>query len=81
MTHNDYDIRKDVIQPISQFFIESNIVPTLAVGDIKLLKRPFTIPPEKMRMTASKSENALLTRMLKQQEIQRVKRAQEKKDR
>jgi hypothetical protein len=30
MTHNNYDIYKDLVKPIQQFFLETNIVTTLA---------------------------------------------------
>ena len=46
MTHNDCEMQKDLIKPIEQFFLESNVVPTITEGDIRSIKRQMTIPPK-----------------------------------
>ena len=44
MTHNEFDMQKDIIRPIEQFFLESNVVPTVTEGNI------FTIPKSMARV-------------------------------
>jgi len=65
MTHNDFEIQSDLIEPLKQFFLESNVVPSLNVGKILKLKRKFTIPPPVVRQAASKSDNGQLDRIIK----------------
>jgi len=60
MTHNDFDVYKDLIQPINQFFVESNIVPTFAYGNIGKLKRAMTMPPTVVRDKTSKADLEML---------------------
>jgi fermentation-respiration switch protein FrsA (DUF1100 family) len=71
MTHNDFDIQTDLIDPLKQFFLESNVVPTLGVGSILKLKRKFTIPPESFRKFASKKDNDQIDCMLRQIELKK----------
>lgn len=45
MTHNDCDMLKDLIKPIEQFFLESNVVPTVTESTaIRKFKRSLHIP-------------------------------------
>lgn len=69
MTHNDFDMMTDLIEPLKQFFLESNVVPSLGVGAIRKIKRKFTIPPASIRHYASKHENDQLDRMIRQLEL------------
>lgn len=39
MTHNDCEMQKDLIKPIEQFFIESNVMPTITEGAIRTIKQ------------------------------------------
>ena len=61
-----------MIEPLKQFFLESNVVPSLAIGAIRKLKRKFTMPPALIRKAASKTENEQLDRMIKQLELKRA---------
>ena len=46
MTHNDCDMLKDLIKPIEQFFLESNVVPTVTESTaIRKFKRSLYAPP------------------------------------
>ena len=45
MTHNDCEMQKDIIKPIEQFFLESNVLPTVTEGAILKIKKHMTVPP------------------------------------
>jgi len=65
MTHNEYDMNTDLVEPLKQFFLESNVVPSLGVGPIRKIKRKFTIPPASIRQHASKEHNEHVERMIR----------------
>jgi len=46
MTHNEFDIHKDLFEPIKQFFIESNILTSCVKGDVQLIKEKYFFPPK-----------------------------------
>ena len=48
MTHNEFEIAKDIVKPIEQFFLESNVVPTITEGAIVKFCKNMTIPPIEM---------------------------------
>jgi len=73
MTHNDFEVQSDLIEPLKQFFSESNVLPSLGIGNIQKLKRKFTIPPDSIRKQATPAENERLDRLLKQLELKRGK--------
>lgn len=45
MTHNDCDMQRDLIKPIEQFFLESNVVTTVTEGLIRKIKHSMCLPP------------------------------------
>ena len=75
MTHNEFEVQNDLIKPITQFFLESNVVPTITVGLILKAKRTLTVPPQNIQDQASAQNKDLLSKVLKQHEIKRVKAA------
>ena len=46
MTHNEFDILKDLMEPMKQFFIESNIVTSFVRGNVTKLKAKYFYPPK-----------------------------------
>lgn len=47
MTHNDYDIYKDLVKPISEFFTETGVVTTTSYSyQVKQVHWSMTLPPE-----------------------------------
>ena len=66
MTHNDYDIHSDLVKPIQQFFIESNITMALATSlQVKQVKSALTMPPSIIIEKASAKDIQILQRMIK----------------
>lgn len=53
MTHNDCEMAKDIIKPIEQFFLESNVVPTVTEGNIRKFCKKMIIPPSEILSLAS----------------------------
>ena len=53
MTHNDFEMSKDIIKPIEQFFLESNVVPTVTEGAIRKFCRRLAIPPKEIQELAT----------------------------
>ena len=68
MTHNDCEMQKDIIKPIEQFFLESNVLPTVTEGTILKIMKHMTIPPEEIRMQATEKEREALNVLLNKNE-------------
>lgn len=67
MTHNEFDTQKDLVRPIAQFFVESNIVPTFCISkEVKRVKHRWQIPPKPVVDLCSAKEQDMLKRMIKQ---------------
>ena len=64
MTHNDCEMQKDLIKPIEQFFLESNIVTTVTEGVIRKIKRSMTVPPPQFVAQAIEKDREILKRLL-----------------
>lgn len=76
MTHNEYDIYSDLVKPIQQFFIESNITMTLATSlNIKQPKTALTMPPKVIIDKTPPKDIEILQRMIKQVNAKRVLQA------
>ena len=77
MTHNDCEMQKDLIKPIEQFFLESNIATTVTEGNIVKIRRSMTIPPPQIKAMASEKDKETLKRLLQQNDIRRVQKARD----
>ena len=65
MTHNQYDLTGDVVKPIQQFFVESNILVTVACSQIvRRLAWQTQIPPSEIMQTHSKKEQSMVTQFV-----------------
>jgi hypothetical protein len=49
MTHNEFDMHKDLLEPIKQFFIESNIITSFVKGNVQRVKEKYYCPPKSLR--------------------------------
>ena len=77
MTHNDCEMQKDLIKPIEQFFLESNIVTTVTEGVIRKIKRSMTVPPPQFVAQAIEKDREILKRLLQQNDMRRVEAAKQ----
>lgn len=57
MTHNEFDLQKDLFEPIKQFFIESNILTSVVRGQVQMIKDKYFAPPRYMREQHEASSN------------------------
>lgn len=65
MTHNDCDMQRDLIKPIEQFFLESNVVTTVTEGLIRKIKHSMCLPPQEIQDLASEKDRETLQQLLK----------------
>ena len=64
MTHNEFDMQKDIIRPIEQFFLESNVVPTVTEGNIREIPKSMTCVPEAIQAQASAKDQESLLKLM-----------------
>lgn len=65
MTHNEWDMQKDIIKPMEQFFMESNVVTTVTESTtISKFKRSLHMPPAEILAQASDKDKEVLERLL-----------------
>ena len=64
MTHNECDMSKDLIKPIGQFFLESNVVPTVTEGTILKFRPSMVIPPTQIQEQASVKDREILKKLI-----------------
>ncbi len=56
MSHNEFDIFKDLFEPIKQFFIESNILTSVVKGNVLKVKKKYYFPPKSIREQGNQNE-------------------------
>lgn len=56
MSHNEFDLHKDLFEPIRQFLVESNIVTSHVKGHVVPLKDKYFYPPKAIREMGSPHE-------------------------
>eukprot|EP00347_Sterkiella_histriomuscorum_P010436 403376305 len=49
MTHNEFDLHRDLFEPVKQFFIESNLLTSCVRGQVQTIKEKYFAPPRNMR--------------------------------
>jgi hypothetical protein len=60
MTHNEFDILRDLLEPMKQFFIESNIVTSFVRGRVTKIKDKYYFPPKIIREAGTEEEKKTL---------------------
>ncbi|CDW83543.1 UNKNOWN [Stylonychia lemnae] len=65
MTHNEFDLQKDLFEPIKQFFIESNILTSSVKGNVQLIKEKYFFPPKNLRNQAGPVEQQVQSKLQK----------------
>ena len=60
MTHNECEMAKDLVKPIEQFFLESNVLPTVTEGPIRKIKQIMAEPPEEIVAQATVKDRETL---------------------
>jgi hypothetical protein len=65
MTHNEFDIMKDLLEPIKQFFIESNILTSVVKGNVQRIKDKYFFPPKIIKDQANDDNQVRVPSLLK----------------
>ena len=71
MTHNEFDMQKDIIRPIEQFFLESNVVPTVTEGNIFTIPKSMARVPPAIQAQANEKDKQSLAKMILESENER----------
>ena len=66
MTHNEFSMQKDIIKPMEQFFVESNVIPTVTEGNICKVDREMANPPSSIVEMASQKDKDVLKQLIAQ---------------
>ena len=56
MTHNEFDMQRDLFEPIKQFLVESNIVTSCVKGQPQRIKDKYFFPPRQVRERGHRSD-------------------------
>ena len=81
MTHNEFDLHKDLYEPIMQFIVESQIITSIVDGNATKIKQKYFLPPKYIRELGSDNERKLYesTKLIQKQNQRSTESANIKK--